>query len=371
MSPELNERQTPLKISRSTIPDRKTKVHPKTQKDTKINGFFKWLTASATRLITLSFALVILIGTGLLTLPVASADGHSVGLVRALFTATSATCVTGLVIGDTALTWTTFGHIVILLLIQIGGLGLITIMSFFMLAARRKMKLKTMLAMQESVGTDSFATAGGLVKRIILVTASCELIGGLILTWRYALLMPFGRALGTGLFQGVSAFCNAGFDLLGTFSGPYSSLVAFNSDPVVLFTTALLIIIGGVGFVVWDDIVNVFKTSAFIILSSGFNNDWFTTLVGTIFFALAEWNNTGDGCLGSLPVWQRPIALFHSVTLRTAGFNSIDQTLLTHPSKIVGIFDVYRCGSCFYRRRCEGDDDGHFIRDNQFVFPRA
>ncbi|MGI6077515.1 MAG: TrkH family potassium uptake protein [Fastidiosipilaceae bacterium] len=343
MSPELNERQTPLKISRSTIPDRKTKVHPKTQKDTKINGFFKWLTASATRLITLSFALVILIGTGLLTLPVASADGHSVGLVRALFTATSATCVTGLVIGDTALTWTTFGHIVILLLIQIGGLGLITIMSFFMLAARRKMKLKTMLAMQESVGTDSFATAGGLVKRIILVTASCELIGGLILTWRYALLMPFGRALGTGLFQGVSAFCNAGFDLLGTFSGPYSSLVAFNSDPVVLFTTALLIIIGGLGFVVWDDIVNVFKTkrlhyhSRLVLTMTGL-----LLLVGTIFFALAEWNNTGDGCLGSLPVWQRPIAaFFHSVTLRTAGFNSIDQTLLTHPSKIVGIFLMF------------------------------
>jgi len=262
---------------------------------------------------------------------------------NALFTATSATCVTGLIVADTALTWSTFGHAVILILIQIGGLGLITIMSFFMLAARRKMKLKTMLAMQESVGSDSFITAKDLVKRIIFVTASCELIGGLILSWRYAQVMPLRQAFSTGIFQGVSAFCNAGFDLLGRFSGPYTSLTAFNGDPVILMTTALLIIIGGLGFVVWDDLANIFKRkrlhyhSRLVLIMTGI-----LIAGGTIFFLLAEWQNTGTHCLGSLPTWQRPFAaFFQSVTLRTAGFNSLDQALLTPPSKILGIFLMF------------------------------
>ena len=172
-------------------------------------GFVFWLTSNPPRLITLSFALVILTGAFLLTLPIASASGESVGFLRALFTSTSCTCVTGLIVGDTATLWSGFGHVVLILLIQIGGLGLITIMSFFMLATRRKIGMRTMLAMQESVGSESFASSRALVKKIIFITLSCELTGGLILTWRYAARMPFGDALRRGMFQGISAFCNA------------------------------------------------------------------------------------------------------------------------------------------------------------------
>lgn len=306
-------------------------------------NIYRWVTSSTTRLVTLSFALVILVGAALLTLPFASATGSSLGPLKALFTATSATCVTGLIVGDTATIWSTFGKVVIIVLIQIGALGLITIMSSFLLATRKKISLKTMLAMQESVGTDTFNEAGQLVKRIIIITLSCEMIGAAILTWRFALRMPFFEALGKGVFQGISAFCNAGFDLHGDTSGPYSSLTTFNNDPLVLVVTGLLIIIGGLGFVVWDDLLNLHKRkrlqyhSKIVLVVTGT-----LLLSGTIFFLVAEWGNTGKDCLGSLPVWERPFAaFFHSVTLRTAGFNSIDQAHLTGPSKIFGVLLMF------------------------------
>lgn len=308
-----------------------------------LERIYRRLFGSVTRLICLSFVLVILIGAILLKLPVATRSGISIGFLSALFTATSATCVTGLVIGDTALLWSTFGQSVILCLIQIGGLGLITVTTFFMVAAKRKMSLKTMLAMQESVGSDTFSGAGSLVKRIVLVTLSCELIGGLLLVWRYAVRMPLTQALRCGLFQGVSAFCNAGFDLCGDFSGPTSSLTAFNDDPIILLTTALLVIIGGLGFVVWDDLLNLRKKkrlsfhSRLVLIMTGV-----LLLVGTVLFMLIEWRNTAPQALGSLPAAERPAAaFFQSVTWRTAGFNSLDQGSLTAATKLIGLLMMF------------------------------
>ncbi|MGI6546156.1 MAG: TrkH family potassium uptake protein [Fastidiosipilaceae bacterium] len=304
----------------------------------KQNKFLRWLTSSAPRLITLSFALVILVGTVLLTLPIASADGTSVGPLKALFTSTSCTCVTGLIVGDTATFWSAFGHVVIIGLIQIGGLGLITIMSFFLVATRKKIGMRAMLAMQESIGSQSFSSSRDLVKKIIFFTLSCELIGGAVLTWRYALRMPFGEALRRGVFQGISAFCNAGFDLMGDFSGPFSSLTKWNDDPIVTLTTAFLIIIGGLGFVVWDDLLRLRKTKKLHFHSKlVLTMTIFLLAVGTVFFLFVEGNSVGPDSLGALPVWQRPFAaFFQSASLRTAGFNSIDQAGLSDTSKLMG-----------------------------------
>lgn len=344
MSEESNQPKRPeLQVRRSlkhniVYKRRKVEVAEEKVYKKKGNPFFQWLTASPPRFVTLSFALVILIGTILLTLPIASADGQSAGPLKALFTATSATCVTGLIVVDTATYWSSFGHYVIIALIQVGGLGLITITSFFLFAARKKIGMRTLLAVQESIGSESFASSRQLVKKIIFVTISTEMIGGIILTWRYAQRMPFLDALTRGMFQGVSAFCNAGFDLMGNFTGKFSSLTHWNDDPVVTMTTAFLIIIGGLGFVVWDDLIQYRKRkklhfhSKLVLTATAL-----CLILGTAFFLIVEWDNTGTSALGTLPVWQRPFAaFFQSATLRTAGFNSIDQANLTDSSKLVG-----------------------------------
>ncbi|MDD2375548.1 MAG: potassium transporter TrkG, partial [Eubacteriales bacterium] len=206
----------------------------------------RWINAKPARLIVMSFLLVILTGTLLLALPFAAQGRRSIGLLGALFTATSATCVTGLVVVDTATYWSTFGKGVILGLIQIGGLGLVTITSFFYSLVRRKARLKTLVVAQESTANFSFNDVLRLIRRIVLITFSIEFVGGVLLTWRFSRYMTFGRALTRGFFQSVSAFCNAGFDLHGdSAAGPYSSLVGWNNEPFVILVTALLFIVGG------------------------------------------------------------------------------------------------------------------------------
>lgn len=308
-------------------------------KKNKSSLITRWINARPARMILASFLLVILIGTFLLVLPLAAKDGQSIGFLRALFTATSATCVTGLVVVDTATHWSTFGKGVILALIQIGGLGLVTIASFFYGFIRRKASLRTMVATQESTANFGFSDVMHLVRKIILITFSIELAGAVILSWRMIPRYGVFDGIKKGLFQSISAFCNAGFDLHGdTASGPFSSLLAWNNDPVLIAVTGLLIIIGGLGFVVWSDLLGFrrqrklnFHTKIVLLMTAAL------LVTGTLFFLLTEGHNrSGAYTLGSLPAWQRPLAaFFQSLTARTAGFNTIDQAALTDSSKLM------------------------------------
>lgn len=305
----------------------------------------KWINAKPARLIILSFMLVIFVGAILLAMPFASQDRNSVGFLNALFTSTSATCVTGLVVVDTATHWSTFGKGVILSLIQIGGLGLVTITSFFYSLIRRKAKLRTMVVAQESTANFSFTDVFRLIRRIVLITLTIELIGGIILTWRFLGEMRPLEAISKGFFQSVSAFCNAGFDLHGdSASGPYSSLVGWNHDPVVVVVTGLLFVIGGLGFVVWSDLLRWRRDSRLnfhtklVLMMTGV-----LIVFGFIYFLIAEFDNTRSVySMGSLPVWQRPFAaFFQSVTPRTAGFNTIDQASLHDSSKFMTVILMF------------------------------
>src|SRR5665648_307526 len=183
---------------------------------------------SPTRIIVSSFAIIILIGSILLNLPLASNDGVSIGYVNAVFTATSATCVTGLVIADTLAQWTLFGQIVILVLIQIGGLGIVTLATFFSVLLGRKISMKGKIIAQESISNYSFTQVTEMIKRIILITFSVELIGAILLSFRF--IPRFGlKGIYMSIFHSISSFCNAGFDLMGD----YRSLTEFNGDTAV------------------------------------------------------------------------------------------------------------------------------------------
>jgi trk system potassium uptake protein TrkH len=305
----------------------------------------RWINARPGRVIALSFLLIISIGTILLVLPISSRNGTSIGFLQALFAATSATCVTGLVTVDTATHWSIFGKIVILTLIQIGGLGLVTITSFFYTMMRRKASLKAMVVTQESTASFGFADVMKLVRRVIIITFSIELVGAIILSWRFISREGFWRGIGKGIFHAVSSFCNAGFDLQGdTAAGPFSSLTAYQNDSVVVLTTALLIIVGGLGFVVWTGLLEWprekrlnFHSRIVLILTGTL------LLVGTVFFYFAESGNTSHPlALGSLPPLKQPLAaFFQSLTPRTAGFNTIDQASLTDSSKFMTILLMF------------------------------
>lgn len=312
----------------------------KREQQGRLKSFQVWLKNNPTRMVILSFVLVILSGAVLLTLPISSRSAQATPFITALFTSTSATCVTGLILVDTMLYWSFFGQFVILLLIQIGGLSLLTILSAFGLTLHRHFTLTTTRALADTTASDGLTDTFSLVKKVILITIAAEAAGAAILAWRFSLRMPFASALWKGIFHGVSAFCNAGFDLMGDYSGPFSSLTAFNDDPLVLPVTGLLIISGGLGFIVWNDLLHFpqkkhqlsFHSKLVLIMSAAL------LLSGALFFYFHEGGTVlknGIG-LGNLPVWQRINAsCFQSATLRTAGFNSIDQAALSDPSKLM------------------------------------
>jgi len=300
--------------------------------------------ARPARLITVGFLFVIFTGAVLLSLPIASQDGQGAGLLRALFTATSAVCVTGLVVVDTATYWSLFGQIVILMLIQIGGLSIVTITTFFFALMRRKMGIKTLILIQESTGSFDFADVLKLVRKIVLLTLSIEMVGFLLFLTQFVPVMGWKTGLWKSLFQAVSSFCNAGFDLMGHYSGPFSSLTAWNGHPVVILTSALLFIFGGLGFIVWSDILNAVRTKSSLNYHTRMVL-WITGILivgGTVFYYLVERNNQGFQALGTLPAWQQPFAaFFQAVTPRTAGFNTIDQYSLRPSSKFITIILMF------------------------------
>ncbi len=291
---------------------------------------------SAMKIIAVVFAGIILLGAVLLTLPAASRSGISCGFLPALFTATSATCVTGLVLHDTFTQWSGFGQIVLIALIQIGGLGFMSAATLFVFFLRRRIGLKQRLVMAQALSVSDMDGIVGLQKTVLKGSFAIEGIGAAILFFRF--LPEFGpaNALKWGVFHSISAFCNAGFDIFGCIT-PGASLLEFQSDPVVLLTLGALVVIGGMGFFVWQDLQKnrVFRkcsvyTRLVLVTTLGL------LLLGWAVICLLEWNNPGT--LGPLSVGDKLLnGLFQSVTLRTAGFAAIDQALLTDSGKAASI----------------------------------
>ena len=291
---------------------------------------------SATKIIALTFAAIILAGALLLTLPAASRDGVSCGFRPALFTATSATCVTGLVLYDTWSQWSGFGQIVIISLIQIGGLGFMSAATLFVFFLRRRIGLKQRLVMAQALSVSDMDGVVRLQKMVLAGSFTIEGIGALILMLRFWPEYGFWKALRWGIFHAISAFCNAGFDIFGCIT-PGASLMEFQSDPVVLLTLGALVTIGGLGFLVWEEIAARKRFSQFSVYTRLVLLTTLALLVGGwILICVLEWNNPGT--LGGMSVGDKLLnGLFQSMTLRTAGFAAIDQALLTEGGKAVSM----------------------------------
>lgn len=297
-----------------------------------------------TQIIAVTFALIILVGTLLLTLPMASRSGQSNGLLTALFTSTSATCVTGLVMGDTWSLWSGFGQTVIVLLIEIGGLGFMSAASLFIFLLRKKMGLRQRMVVAQALSVNEMDGVVRLQKWVLLGSLVIQLSGAVILFCRFIGEYSFLTSLKWSLFHAVSAFCNAGFDIFGEIA-PGASIITFNNDPVICLTLMTLVVIGGLGFFVWEEIATKRSFGKFsiytklVLITTGS-----LLLLGTALFAILEWNNPNT--FGAMPAWQKFLnAGFQSVTLRTAGFVSVDQALLTDGSKAFGIFLMLTGGS--------------------------
>jgi len=289
---------------------------------------------SPTQTIAIAFAAIILVGTILLSLPAASRSGVSCGVRPALFTATSATCVTGLVLYDTWSQWSAFGQAVIITLIEIGGLGFMSAASLVVFVFRRKVGLKQRMVMAQALSLNDMEGVVRLQKWVLLGSLSIQMTGALVLMLRFLPEYGFKQAIIWGIFHSVSAFCNAGFDIFGSLN-PGASIITFNNDPVVCITLMALIVVGGLGFFVWEELARVRRFKKFSVYTKLVLVTTAVLLVGgAALILLLEWNNTGT--LGNMP-WPQKIlnACFQSVTLRTAGFASIDQGALSDAGKAV------------------------------------
>lgn len=296
-----------------------------------------------TQMIVIGFCLVILSGTILLMLPISTREGVVTSPIDALFTTVSASCVTGLIIADTYQYWSIFGQIVIISLIQIGGLGFMTIGVFFAVVLRKEIGLWVRGTLQESVNIMQTGGIVRLAKKIIIGTAVFEGTGALILSIHFSRTMDWGQAVYYGIFHSVSAFCNAGFDLMGK-DGEYISLTGYSGDWTVNLVIMLLIIIGGIGFFIWNDLsenklhfrrwklhtkITILMTLALVFGGAA------------VLFAL-EYNNT----LAGRPLDEQILcSLFGSVTARTAGFNTVDTAALTDSSKLFTALLMFIGGS--------------------------
>lgn len=298
---------------------------------------------SQTQYIAYGFFCIILLGTLLLMLPVSSKDGQSASFLNCLFTATSASCVTGLIVYDTWSQWTVVGQLVIITLIQIGGLGFITIGVFVSIILRRKIGLKERGLMQESVNTLQIGGVVKLAKKIIIGTCVFEGLGAFLLAIRFIPQFGLFKGIYYGVFHSISAFCNAGFDLMG-FQKPFNSFVAYYDDWLVNLVIMSLIIIGGIGFIVWDDISrNKLKFSKYLLHTKIVLITTFVLVFGSaVVFYLFEKNNLLVGMNTSGKILT---SLFSSVTARTAGFNTTDTGGLTDASKLFSSILMFIGGS--------------------------
>ena len=293
---------------------------------------------SSSQIIIFGFAGAIILGTVLLMLPISSASGNMTPFSDALFTSTSAVCVTGLVIHDTATHWSMFGQFAILLMIQIGGLGIVTLSVAMAMLAGRKIGLMQRSTLQNAI---SAPKVGGIVKLtgfILKTTFLIELIGAILLSTVFCRECGV-KGIWLGIFHSVSAFCNAGFDLMGT-KAPFSSLTSYSAQPLINAVIMLLIIIGGIGFLVWEDVktnkhhIKKYRMQTKVVLSATL----FLIMLPAIYFYFAEFNE--------LPLNERILnSMFQSVTPRTAGFNTADLTKISGIGQVITIILMLIGGS--------------------------
>ncbi|MBC7961273.1 MAG: Trk family potassium uptake protein [Vallitaleaceae bacterium] len=305
-----------------------------------------------TQVLVLGFLAVILIGAFLLDLPISNKGGHSAGFIDALFTSTSAVCVTGLAVVNTRDQWTIFGKVVLLLLIQVGGLGIMTITTTMFILLGKKIRLKERLIIQEAMNQYTLAGMVRLIKNVFLGTILIEGIGAFLLSVKFVPEFGFLKGIWMGIFHSVSSFCNAGFDIVG-----YESLVPYVGSPIVNFTVMGLIILGGLGFTVWLDILRTIKEKfkyQYTLKRTFQKFTLHTKLVlvltlslivfGFVFFFVLESMNPNT--LGPMGLKEKLLgSLFQSVTPRTAGYNTISQTGMTDASKFMTIILMFIGGS--------------------------
>lgn len=290
-----------------------------------------------TRVLALGFVLVDLIGALLLSLPTAS-NGASVSFIDALFTSTSAVCVTGLTVVNTGLSFSLFGQLVILCLIQIGGLGFMTIAALLFAMIGKHISLRERMVLQESLNTDSLKGLSNMVVSAVAVTLIIELLGAALLALRMIPEYGVGRGVYYSLFLSVSAFCNAGFDPLGL----ECSLTTYQTDPLVNLVLIALIVLGGIGFAIIHDLV-IYRRKAFSLHTRVVLAMTAVLLVlGTVLILITEWNNPETIGNPSLSVGDKIlVAAFQSVTLRTAGFDTIGQGALSSAGLFVGMLLMF------------------------------
>jgi len=295
------------------------------------------------RLLAVGFALVIAAGTLLLLLPFSTEDGRGLRLLDAFFTATSALCVTGLTVIDVGATLSTFGELVVLALIQVGGLGVMTVTTLFALALGRRISLRGTVAVGEALGYERLAAGRLVAREVMLMTVLVEAAGTFLLTLCFSGDMPLGRAAYFGVFHAVSAFCNAGFDLFGT------SLVGYVTNVPANFIFMTLIIIGGLGFTVvaellghlpWRTARNGTRRRLSLHTTTVLKTSALLTLVAILVILAFEWNNPVT--LGSLPPGGRVLAaVFQAITPRTAGFNTVPTGALLEPTLLFLMFLMF------------------------------
>ena len=303
---------------------------------------------STTQIILLSFLVTILSGSALLALPISSASGEAVPYLDALFTATTSTCVTGLVTLPTVSTWSAFGQIVILLLIQVGGLGIVTIMSGLMILLNRKMGIGDRLLIQDAFNLNTMSGLAKFVKNVLFGTLIIEAVGAVL--YMLVFVPEFGaKGIWISVFNSVSAFCNAGIDIIAE-----NSLCNYATNPLINIVTSVLIILGGLGYIVWWDVLRVVKSRSaknkrifrYLTLHSKIAiavTSWLI-LIGAILIFIFEYANPLT--IGEMSFFDKiQVSLFQSVTTRTAGFASVPQENLTNASSVVSILLMLIGGS--------------------------
>ena len=296
-------------------------------------------TLSPGQMMVAGFGFLILLGAVLLTSPLSSANGTSTSFIDALFTATSAVCVTGLVVVDTSIHWSIFGKVVIILLIQVGGLGFMTLGTLVALIFGKKINLRQRILIKEALNQDDLSGSVKLIKKVLKYTLVIEGLGALLLSFAFIPQFGFLKGIGYSIFTSISSFCNAGFDLMGSISGEYSSIVSYYNRSLIVFTISALIILGGIGFPV---IINIVNKRHLKKLSLNSKMALVTTAILIVGGFLMIFLGEVGHALHGMTLWEKfQVAFFQSVTTRTAGYATIDLTQFRESTLFVMIILMF------------------------------
>lgn len=293
------------------------------------------------QMMVLGFGSVILIGALLLMTPLATNSGNSTSFIDCLFTATSAVCVTGLIVVDTSIHWSIFGKVVIILLIQIGGLGFMAISASIAIIFGKKINLRQRILIKEALNQNHLSGSVRLIMTVIKFTFIIEAVGALLLSTVFIPQFGLVKGVGFSVFHAISGFCNAGFDLMGQTTGAYSSITSYYNNPIVVFTISALIILGGIGFGVMVCVVGKKKFRDYDLSSKlAIITTLILLLAGTALIFFGEYTNTGT--LANLNMWDKfQVSFFQSLTTRTAGYTTIDFTQLREATLFVMIILMF------------------------------